>query len=247
MKEIIAALALAMQELKTKADAALKGMGPIDQYQGAQEVAYAIRTLNYSKEQVEEMLQTVNGVMEKYDAAIAAAVEPLAAAKLDEKIAAGELVRKTDHDLAIENAKTEGETAAAERLAAERKEEQAAAARRDEIAASHGKEVAAALPFEIFAADKFTDATKSEITRRVESLKEIGVAAAEKPAHFAEIVSCGSFDEEGKAAFDGRITQLKDLIGPKTPTAPAKKPAAPLIAASQFQQDDAETPEVAVF
>ena len=49
MKSIIAALKIAMQELRTKANSALKGLGPVDQYEGSQEVAYAIRSLKWAE------------------------------------------------------------------------------------------------------------------------------------------------------------------------------------------------------
>lgn len=250
MKEIIAALGIAMQELKTKADAALKGMNPIDQYEGAQEVAYAIRSLSYSKDCVEDMLSKVNEVMSKYDETVAAAAAPLAAAEIETKIAAKELIRKTDFDLAIENAKQDGEKVAAERIATERQEELAAAARRTEIATAHGKEVAEALPENVFAAAAFTEAAKAEIARRVDTLKDIGVAAAEKPAHFAEIISCGAFDDAGKAAFDARIAQLKDLGIGAASKPPTRKPVpgsgAPQFAAAS-KQEDAPAKPVAVF
>lgn len=225
MKTIIAALITAMSELKTKADSALKGMGPLDQYQGAQEVGYAINSLNYSKEVVEDMLVKANSIMEKYDATIADAAAPIAATLIDEKITAGELVRKTDFDIAIDGAEKKGEQVATARFEAEKKAEVAIAARRTEVSAAHGQPVADALTPEILAAEEFDTKIKPEIARRVEAVNKLGIVAAEKPEQYKDILICGKFDDEGSAEFDKRITLITSLLpsGTVAASAPAKK------------------------
>lgn len=245
MKEAIAALQKLLADAKAKFNAALEAAPPIDQVEGAQ----GFLSLKRSAEWLLEDVARLDKQYEDLNATLSTELEKVSAAKIEQEVAAANLIRKTDHELAIAAAKKEGEKEAENRIAAERAEEKAAAARREDLAKLHGKEVADALPENVFALAAFTDTTKAEITRRVEALKEIGVTAADKPAHFAEIVACGAFDEEGNKAFDGRMTLLKDLVKPSTPPAPARK-AVPGSGAPQFvaasKQEEAPK-KVAVF
>lgn len=236
MKSILAAIIAAMSELKTKADSALAGMGPVDQYQGAQEVAYAIKSLGYSKDVIESVLKDAAAVMEKYDTNIAVEAEPIAASMIAAKIEAGELINKTDHELAIDNAKKQGEQAAAQKFEDQKKADDTIAARRAELTSAHGQPVADAMAPEVLAAEKFDTEIKPEIARRVDSLTMLGVVAAEKPDQFKEILTCGEFTTEGSAAFDKRIDLITSLLpkGAVAASAPAKKAVVPGSGASQF-------------
>jgi hypothetical protein len=228
MKELLALIQKHMAETKAKVNAALEAAPPVDQVEGANGFLALVNSAKWLMQDIERI--------EKEHSDFTLALESYAAAqataRIDQEVAAANLIRKTDHELAIAAAKKEGEKEAETRIAAERAEEKAAAARREELGKQHGKEVADALPENVFALAVFTDTTKAEITRRVEALKEIGVTAADKPAHFAEIVACGAFDEEGGKVFDGRMTLLKDLVKP--PATPPARKAVPGSGAPQF-------------
>lgn len=228
MKPILAAFVLAMQTIKSKADAALAGMGPVDQFEGAREVSYALNTLGWAAKEVESMLAQVAALEAKFDPEVQAAAALLVETQITEKIAAGEFVKKADLDIAIGAAELKGKAeaeAAAQTAAAALAQ---VAARRTEITTAHGAEVAAALPQDVLNIVEFAPVA-AELARRVTALSEIGVTAAAKPASFADIACSIPFDEAGQAAFDTRLAAAKELAGPVTQRTPAQ------IAASQRQ------------
>ena len=250
MKAILAAFTLAMQTIKSKADAALSVMGPVDQYEGAREVACALSTLKYAAKEVEDMLGQVAALEAKFDPEVQAAAELLVESRIAAKIAAGEFVKKADLDIAIGAAelkgKTEAETAAQTAAAALA----LVGTRRTEITTAHGAEVAAALPEEILNIVEFAPVA-AELARRVTALAEIGVTAVAKPASFADIACSIAFDEAGQAAFDTRLAAAKELAGPVKPGAVAAghAPAKVIpgtrtpVTVAASQQKPEETPE----
>ena len=214
MKAILAALSLTIQELKTKANAALQGMLPIDQYEGAKEVGYALNTLNWVKTEVETMLQNVAAVEAKFAPEVAAAAELLVTEKIAAQVAAGELIKKADAETAIAAAKLEGEQTATAAFQLRETEIAALADRRKQIETAHGAEVAACVLEESLKGETF-ESVKTELARRVTVLAEMGVTAATKKTTFAEIACSIPFDEDGVKAFDQRIVVVKELVGPK--------------------------------
>lgn len=214
MKAILAALALTIQELKTKANAALSGMLPLDQYEGAKEVSYAVNTLGWVKAEVEQMLKSVAEVEAKFEPEVAAAALLLVEEKISEQIAAGELVKKSDVETAVAAAKLEGEQVAAAAFELRETEAAALTARRKEIETAHGAEVAACVLEESLKGETF-DAVKTELGRRVTVLAEMGVTAAAKKTSFTDVACSIPFDEDGVKAFDKRIEGIKELVGPK--------------------------------
>lgn len=221
MKPILAAFVLAMQTIKSKADAALAGMGPVDQFEGAREVSYALNTLGWAAKEVESMLSQVAALEAKFDPEVQAAAALLVEASISEKIAAGEFVKKADLDIAVGAAELRGKTEAeaAAQIAAAAVAQ--IANRRAEITTAHGAEVAAAVPEEILNIVEFAPVA-AELARRVQALDEIGVTAAAKPASFADVACSIPFDEAGKTAFDIRFAAAKELAGPVAAKTPAE-------------------------
>lgn len=218
MKEILAALTLAMTELRTKANSALQGVGPVDQYEGAQEVAYALRSLQWSADTVKDMLEQVDSVMAKIDPEVSAAAASLVDGLLTERVAAGEYMAKGDVELAIESAVRRGEGLAQAAFAKREEEAATLASRRGEIAAAHGPEVADMVPAEVLTGEGYV-AAQAELGRRVEALTAIGVTAASKKTAFADM-ACGlPFDEAGAGVFDARLATIKDVVGEVKPDA----------------------------
>jgi hypothetical protein len=228
MKAILAAFTLAIKELKTKANSALEGMGPVDQYEGAREVSYAINTLKYAAKEVESMLNQVAEIEAKLEPEITAAAEARLPEMLAAKVAAGEYIAKADVEAAVAAARTEATTAAEAAFTLREQEAATIAARRKEIETAHGADVAASVTDESLKGDAF-DALKTELGRRVAALSEIGVTATANKDAFAKIACGHSFDEDGGKSFDENLALVKGLV-PKgaaqaaASTAPAKVP-----------------------
>lgn len=215
MKTILAAFTLAMNNLREKANLALKDKPPLDQFEAAREVSYAFNTLEYAKDEMNRMLKQVEEMEQRLEPEIAAAAAKL----LTDKVAAGELVEKSIADAAVAAAETRGRDAAAAEFAQEKKDMQEVAARRQELASKHGEKIAAALKDEALKGDAFA-ATSAELDRRIITLKDHGVTV-EKNADTVAQVACGhAFDDTGKAAFDSGISIMQSLSG----GAPARKP-----------------------
>jgi hypothetical protein len=231
MKAILAALTLTIQELKTKANAALSGMLPLDQYNGSKEVSYALNTLTWVQKEVEDMLKSVEDITVKYAPEVKAAAEALLPEMITARIAAGEFVAKADSEAAISAAELRGRQTAEAAFQLREQEAATIASRRLEIVTAHGAEVAASVSDEALKGEGFDD-FKTELSRRVNSLGAIGVTAATKKTAFADI-ACGiPFDETGKTAFDTRLESIKELVGPVKPgtataAASAQRPTVP--------------------
>jgi BMFP domain-containing protein YqiC len=220
MKSILAAFTLAITTLREKANAALKDMPPLDQFDNAREIGFALNTLKYARDEVENMLKQVADLEAKLEPEVAAAAK----AQIDAQVAAGELVRQADVEAAIAAARREEKDHAATAIAAARQEVATIFARRREIEAEHGVEAAAGLADEALAGEQAAyDAFKAEFGRRVQALAALGVTPQAKPKPFSEI-ACGiPFGDEGRGQFDARLESIKELVGP-APTAPRQTP-----------------------
>lgn len=224
MKAILSALALTIQEIKTKSNAALAGMLPLDQYE-SKEVSYAVNTLEWVQKEVEGMQKNVADVAAKYDPEVKAAAEAMLPALLAEKVAAGEYIAKSNVEAAVAAAEIKGrETAEA---AYQLREQEAAtiAARRKEIETSHGVEVAASIPDDVIQGENF-EGVKTEVARRVAALQEIGVTAAKEQTRnaFGQIACGHAFDEEGNSKFDAHVGAIKSLVPASGTTPPTRIP-----------------------
>jgi hypothetical protein len=211
MKEILAAFALTAQTLKAKADAALSGLGPVDQYAAAGEVNYALSTLKWVAKEVEGMLSKIGEVEAKFEPEIAAAALALVPAKIDELVTAGELFRKTEHDLALDKAKKDGEEAATLSFAGEKQELETVTARRLKLTTDHGVVLAAIIPDAVLKVDEAAfSLVETEVGRRVTELATFGIDPVAKEKAFKDVMACG-YDEAGIAAFDNRVAGFKEL------------------------------------
>jgi hypothetical protein len=213
MKSILAALAASLLELKNKANSALSGMQPLDQYAAAQEVTYAVKSLQYSEKVVTEMIGQAEAILSKYDTEIETAAASRAEVLLTEKLAAGEYLPKADVDAAVALSRKEGKDEAVTEFAAAKAAAEKVAARRTEIAAVTSPEAAALIPDEALTEESFA-ATKLEFKRRFDAVTEIGVTAAEKKDAFADFACSMGFGEDSGKAFDSRISVIRDIAKP---------------------------------
>jgi len=211
MKAIIAAFTLAIQQLKAKADAALEGMDPVDQYEGAREVSYAVNTLKYCAKEVESMLTQIADLEAKYDPEVKAAAEAMLPTLIAEKVAAGEYIAKADVEAAVAAARKDATEAAETAFQLREQEAATIATRRKEIETAHGAEVAASVSDDALKGEGF-DALKTELGRRVTALTEIGVTAAANKDAFSKVACGHAFDENGGKSFDENLELIKGLV-----------------------------------
>lgn len=214
MKELLTLLDQFIASAKAKANAALTGLPPVDQFQGSQQVVGVINTMEWFKSDLARMEEQFAGIAAKFDAAVKTAGD----AKLAAALEAGEVIKKSDVDAAIATAKDQVRQEEEGKVAAERTRLSTITARRAELTTAHGADAAAALPDDVVAAEAF-DGVKTEVARRIGELEVIGITAAAKRETFAEILVEAPFTDEGKAAFDKQITRIKDIAGIKPGTA----------------------------
>ncbi len=214
MKDILELIEQFIASAKTKANAALTGLPPIDQFQGSQQLVGIINTMEWFKSDLARVEEQFGGVVAKYDAAVKQAED----AKINAELEAGTIIKKSDADAAITAAKDQVRQEEEGKVAAERTRLSTIAARRTELTTAHGADAAAALPDDVLAAEAF-DGVKTEVARRIGELEVIGITAASKRETFVGILAEAPFTEEGKATFDKQITRIKDIAGIKPGTA----------------------------
>lgn len=214
MNELLELIRKSIEETKTRANVALAGMPPVDQFQGAQEVVGLINAMKWIEADAKVLFEKFSSIGEK----LTAELEKAAAEKIAAELEAGTIVKKADSDAAITMAKDQVRKEEDGKVAAERQRIATITARRAELTTVHGADAAAALPDDVLAAEAF-DGVKSEFARRITELGSIGVTAATKRETFTEILTEAPFNDEGKATFDKQITRIKDLAGGNPGTA----------------------------
>ena len=207
MKDIIAAVKKAISDLRTKADGALKKLGPLDSLEVGREVLYGLNSLEWTV----ESLADIASQMDAIEAKLPVDVDSAAAKLIEEKIIAGEFVRKTDHDLALDQAKKDGETAATLSFADEKKNLETVTARRLKLTTTHGAALAATIPDTALQGDDaaFT-LVEVEAARRVTETSAFGIDPVAKADAFKDIVTF-AYDADGNKGFDARIAGLESL------------------------------------
>lgn len=227
MDELIAIIDKFLAETKEQANTALAGMPPIDQLQGSQAVLSLMNTMAWVKDDVQRVSEKFKDVQAK----LSAEIEKQAGAKIAAQIEAGELVLKTDSATAISLAEEKGRKEAEAEFQKEKVALENLSTRRDELVQAHGSAAAAVLEADILKVEDFAPVA-AEFGRRVTALAEMGVKAEDeaKKEVFADLVTCGSFDEAGKAVFDKRLGTIKAMVGTTAATTPARPaPRAPLV------------------
>lgn len=223
MKELLALIDTSLKEIHTRANTALSGMPPIEQFQGAQEFVCLMNTMKWVVEDVTAVMNRLGNLDEKFTAAMKSAEDSKIAAALE----AGEVVKKVDSEAAVAAAelRVRGEVEGEFQVAAQLRD--TIATRRNEITTAHGAEVAAALPDEALGGEGF-DALKTEVGRRVEKLTGIGVTAASRKDTFTELLIETPFDADGGALFDKRVDRIADLAkAPAGSVAATRQPGKP--------------------
>lgn len=209
LKAMLTALITGLTLSRESSTAALAAVGPIDGHEGG--VAHALKTLRSLGDQSGTVLAEAQKALDAMDGEIEAAALALIPAKIEEKITAGEFVRKTDHDLALDQAKKDGETAATLSFADEKKNLETVTARRLKLTTAHGAALAATIPDTALQGDDaaFT-LVEAEATRRVSETSAFGIDPVAKADAFKDIVTF-AYDADGNKGFDARIAGLESL------------------------------------
>ncbi len=209
LKALLTSLIAGLTLSRESTSAALAAAGPIDGHEGG--VLHALKTLKTLGDKSDVALSEAQKMLGEIDGEIEAAALVLLPAKIEEKITAGEFVRKTDHDLALDQAKKDGEQAATLSFADEKKNLETVTARRLKLTTALGAVISATIPDTVLQGDEaaFT-LVETEAARRVSETAAFGIDPVAKADAFKDIVTF-SYDEGGIKGFDARIAGLESL------------------------------------
>lgn len=227
MNELVERINKFIADIRTKANASLTQVGPLDQIEAGQEILSAVRALKWTAEEAQELGDRIASI----ESELANHVQ----SQISSQVEAGELVPKEDYENKINAAKEEtkqeiesaknGEIAALKRMEANRR------LVNEELPAS----VAAAVSDEILQMEDPAPAI-GEIKRRTEALAKVGLKADDtdetRKKTLVRKVFCAALDEDGGQAFDAEVSDLVAL-GLK-PGDPANAPGS--VRASQSSQ-----------
>lgn len=210
-------------DLKAKANAALAGLPPLEQFEASAELAYCFRSLTRQANELMQFADLMNQQMTEAAAKIATRVTAEAQTALK---ASGEYLAKVDHDAAV--------TAAANAREAEVRQaiqEAAASAsllqsRRKQLVDTKVMPAAAAerLPDTVLTGDDFI-ANANKVVARLEKLKPFGITAESAPDVVGEVASI-PLDAEGDVVLSQRLKLVESAATAQRRTAPVANPLA---------------------
>jgi hypothetical protein len=230
---IIAAFVALKADIKTRFNASLANLGPIEQVEGSNSVLAVIREVEWAQQRMEQIgtdldatIRAAESKLSSFRAQEGEAVELAASrmleAMLDEAsqsaiskaIAAATHLPVEDHTTAIEQAvnsaretlRTELETAFLARL----ENVKLLATRREEAVAALGA-TAAALLTDDQLADENHAATVGLLAARIGRMKELGITEDARPVGFRSLLACG-LDESGTGEFEARVTMIQESV-----------------------------------
>jgi hypothetical protein len=216
LKLLLEELARTHQELTTRANKAIAGLGDIEKYQVAGNVTSALRELEWLGNRLEDLgnvwaerVGEVEGYVSAYDGSTIAAA-----------ITAGTVIKKEDHDTLITAAEEKGKTEAETAFRAEQQRVAAAQARRTALAEEIGVTAANALALEDLTAADVEDRVTA-FKGRVTALKDAKMDPEKFSAAYVDLLASCPLTEDGQKQFDKRLDAFRPLLT-ATPAAPAK-------------------------
>ena len=225
--QLINSLAELKNQLRTRFNAALNGLGPVEQVEAAQPVIGVLREIDWAAHRINE----ISGQIDTTIAAAEETLKTLTATAVTEAISAqvtaGALVRKEDHETLIKSAADNAKEEVRQEFQAAADKATAVKAKRETLAKDHGLHVAAALTDEDLTADD-ADNRIARVTKRSDELKEAGVLAEGATAKFhASMLECAN-TEAGDAEFATRLEGFKSCgFKASAPTGGTPPPALP--------------------
>lgn len=222
LQEVLSSIDATVTEFTGRMNTAIQGMGPIEQYEVAQKVSYALNEMLWGKKRIEEMGEMLGNKLGDVAEFVASLEAKQKEAGVTAALAAGEVVNKTDHDTQIKAAKDAARNEALIEFKAEREKERKAGEAHAALAEEVGDVAASAFPVENFL-EEDADSRVKAFKARVAKLDEAKIKAdAHKDAYLDLLGGC-SYDETGEAAFARRVESYAPFLAGKE-EAPAEEP-----------------------
>jgi hypothetical protein len=196
-----------VQDLRAQVNAMLAGLPPLEQFESAQELAYAFRVLTTNAANMLELMESMRASMDQISQKVKVDAEKGAEAKLLE---GKEYIKKADADAAATAAADQREKDVRAGLEDEAKALREGETRRTKLVADKvlSETAAKALPADFFKADGY-EGRVSKLTARMAKLKAAKVDHAEP--FVAEMLEV-AFDEAGDKIVDRRIENVKSVV-----------------------------------
>ncbi len=210
--------------IRAKFNAALEGLGPIEQIEASQPLIGVLREVDWAKDRITRISAELDENIANAETMLATFTQEKIAAAITEKVTAGELVRKEDHETLITAAENKGKEEVRQEFQAAADRAQKITDLRNKIVTDHGVHVAASLSDDDLTAEDSADRV-ARVTARTQKLTEAGIVAeGATEKFFASMLSCAP-TEAGDAEFESRLeaftaTGFKasaPTVVPKTP------------------------------
>lgn len=227
---------------KEKVNAAIKTLPPIEQNAAASEASFALRGINGCAQELmssmthfEERIKGVLAEASKGEGDLASKLKMMTAQAaekfLQEKITAGEIVKKSDMEAAIENTRTQAVNAERESAKQAVEREQLIGTRRTELVAEAtkdgiAKEVIGAVSAELLGGDDYKTKT-GVVIKRIKDFSALGITSAEV---LTDVVGI-PVTQEGDTEFKRRLDLQKKIADDLRKTAPTGGKRAPFVPA----------------
>lgn len=222
MKELIQKLLQLHAELRTNANAALKTLPPIEQFEANQELSYGLRCMRNMGQEMAEQLERLNKWLTADTEGAFAAAEK---AVLSAAIAAGDVLPKADHEAAITAARDGAAKATADDLTAKFEAQLKAAGKRNSLLKDLPTVVAEKIPDAVLLSAEAGAAIET-IKARLNTLAGFGTTA-ETAAEFVAEVATLPTDAAGTLLFDTRTAPIRVAFQASKPASGKTDPVPP--------------------
>jgi hypothetical protein len=220
---LINGLAELKNTLRTRFNAAIGNLGPIEQVEAAQPVITVLREIDWASHRINEISGQVDTVIAAAEETLRTMTETAVTAAISEQVTAGALIRKEDHETLITAAADKAKKEVEQQFQAAADNAAALRTKREAITKDHGLHVAAALTDDDLAAED-ADTRINRVTKRSADLKEAGILAEGTTEKFhASMLACAN-TAEGDKEFDSRLDAFKSTGFKASAQAPVTAP-----------------------
>ncbi len=227
-KALALAIAAHLTEFRTRMNAKLKDMPPLEQLEAGELARNIVRTSLWAKEDADRLAENFDLSEAKLNSMFEEASKEIASQAMTAALASGEVIKKEDHVNLLAQAKTDAKTEAQTEFAAAQKKIELIAERRGKVAEKIGEIAAAGATDEQLADDKWEDIIALG-EARIARLAEIKITADSRPQAFKSLASI-PLTAEGLKEFDSRLPAYAELAASGPPVTPVKPVTAPVIA-----------------
>lgn len=189
-------------QLKTQANATLKSLPPLEQFEASQELSYCFRSLTA---QANNLIEFADNATKSLTLMVGKIKDGASAEAKSGLIASGEFISKADHEAAVAAGKISKETEVRTAIEAESRTRQTVAERRQKLIADKVLPAIAAerLSETVLAADDFA-ASAGKVAARLKKFADIGITAEKAPSVVGEVAAL-ALDDAGEALLMHRL------------------------------------------